>query len=160
VIYIQKWFCLSCNLSTVTIDNLVAYPDEPWDWDCVSDNSNITMRDIIAHPEKPWNWDRISGNPNITMNDLLAHPEKAWNWGLLSANPNLTVEWIKSFPDKPWDWERMSLNYFSCDDRLIQAVINKLRKFRDRHRRKIQTEMLHLHPALIPSDIIHSIIKY
>ena len=43
---------------------LEKYPDKPWDFERISNNSNITIEIIEKYPNKPWNWCYISRNPN------------------------------------------------------------------------------------------------
>ena len=40
--------------------------DEPWDYNCLSYNSNITWKIVQTNLDKPWNYSFLSENSNIT----------------------------------------------------------------------------------------------
>lgn len=92
--------------------------DKPWDWYCLSQNSNITFDIVLKNPDKPWDWHRLSGNPNITFDIVLKNPDKPWDWTWLSGNPNITFDIILQNPDKPWDWHWLSGNKMSLQKNL------------------------------------------
>ena len=50
---------------------LSKYPDKPWDWEAISQNSNLTLKDVLDNPDKPWDWYWISVNKNITIESLM-----------------------------------------------------------------------------------------
>jgi hypothetical protein len=65
----------------------------------VSKNSGITIRDIEAHPEIPWDLAGIWHNPNVTAKDVISRPE-FWRFDSLSDNlfshcPSLQRKMIK-----------------------------------------------------------------
>ena len=71
---------------TVTFDIVLAHPNKPWDWYCLSINPNITFDNVLAYPEKPWDWYNLSYNPNITWEIVQANPDKPWNWDWLYSS--------------------------------------------------------------------------
>jgi hypothetical protein len=74
---------------------------------------NITVKDVLANPDKPWNYSRLSQNPNITMEIVLAHPEIPWDYKELSLNTSITLEDVLANPQKPWAYDHLSQNTFS-----------------------------------------------
>ena len=79
----------------------------PWDWDNLSEHPNLTMDHVLAYPEQPWSWDNLSKHPNITMAHVLACPE-LWNWNCLSCNPSITFDDVFAHPELPWNWGNIS----------------------------------------------------
>lgn len=45
-----------------TFDDVIQYPDIPWDWKALSKNPNITFDNVIQHLDIPWNWKWLSLN--------------------------------------------------------------------------------------------------
>jgi hypothetical protein len=103
------------------LDLINFFPNKPWNWYCISRNSNITWDIIRNNPDKPWDWNGLSENINITWDIINDNPDKpslagrSWNWEGISENINITWDIIIDNPDKPWDWNGISLNEFNYD---------------------------------------------
>jgi hypothetical protein len=98
------------------------YPDKPWNWQWMSENTNITMEMIDKYSDKPWNWVSISRNPNLTMEFIEKYPDKPWDWYNISVNSNITIEMINKYPDKPWVWTEIL-----CNPNITMDFIEKYR---------------------------------
>ena len=61
-------------------------PNNSWDWNGISDNSNITMEFINEYQYEDWDWYVISMHPNITIEDILNNPKNPWCWSAISMN--------------------------------------------------------------------------
>lgn len=99
-------------MSNELIKLLNAFPIEKYPWSVadLSSNPNITLEYVLAHPNERWDWDNLSVNPGITLKNIDDHPELNWNIGGLSKNPNITIEYVKNNLDKDWHWRVLSQN--------------------------------------------------
>lgn len=79
----------------LTLDIVLKYPNEEWNWEIISNHPNITFEMIKLYPDLPWKWNYISVNPNINLDIVLANPEERWNHGKLLSNPNISWEQIQ-----------------------------------------------------------------
>lgn len=43
-----------------------------------ADRSDYILQQILAHPDLPWDWENVSRNPNITMTMTQQHPDLPW----------------------------------------------------------------------------------
>jgi hypothetical protein len=129
------WDFVSMNES-ITIDDIINYPDLPWKPWYISSNPNVTIEfifrwlkdnsisslnwnslsetipvsDIFANPNLPWQMDFLSINETITLEDVLCHPEIKWDWNRISENKGITIKDIENNPDLPWNWYYISKN--------------------------------------------------
>jgi hypothetical protein len=94
------------NISAKANINFTKYPDFPWDWSALSVNPNLTIKDIIStkNSTELFEWIDVSRHKNITMIDIENNPTLPWDWSSVSCNPN-----IRNL-DKPWDWQWLSMN--------------------------------------------------
>ena len=58
------------------MDIVEKYPDKPWNWKWLSENSNFTLEIIQKNIGKPWNWYWLSKNPNISIKFIERHIDK------------------------------------------------------------------------------------
>ena len=58
------------NNPSITSDNVLTHPDEPWEWGVLSCNPSITFDVVLAYPDKPWYWDSLSANKSSYYNRL------------------------------------------------------------------------------------------
>jgi len=104
------WDLLSYN-PNITIDVILAFPVDYWEWPDLSSYANITLSIVKAHPELPWKWKSLSYNNHITTKEISENLYTApWNWYILSRNPNVTLDIIKNNPGLPWDADGLSRN--------------------------------------------------
>jgi hypothetical protein len=95
------------------MEDVLANPNKPWDYEMLSRNQNITLKDILANRQIPWNYKALSWkNPNITMEIVLAYPEIPWDYKVLSLNTSITLDDVLANPDKPWAYDHLSYNRF------------------------------------------------
>lgn len=115
------------------------YPENPWEWACISYNPNITLDYMKLH-EDNINWEWAVINPNIKLEDLsgkllddylisqnptlVIEKEKQLqssllnrldkltddDWYNLSSNPNISLDFIRKNLDKPWNWDKLLYN--------------------------------------------------
>ncbi len=105
----QYWYNMS---KYVTMEQLYKFPDKPWNWKGISNNTCLTMNVILDHLDKSWDWTKISRYSNIPMDIVQLHSDKPWCYKSMSVNQNLTINFILNNQDKPWDYAHMSENNF------------------------------------------------
>jgi hypothetical protein len=108
-----NWNSLSQN-SSITISNVLDFPNAPWNYSELSDNPSILFDDVARHPNKPWCWDRISKR-RIMFQTVKDHIDRPWNFKNLSTNCKLTMKDILDHREKQWCWEALSIRV-STDD--------------------------------------------
>jgi len=67
------WFCAGPNIS---IDIILANPNEEWDWITLSDNPVMTREIILTHRHLPWDWNEIMHHNKWDWNILLEYQEE------------------------------------------------------------------------------------
>jgi hypothetical protein len=92
----------------ITMEDVQANPDYPWDIIGLSKNPNLTIDYIVRNYDKYWDWFGVVCNPNIMLEDILTHinlPLRqlylTWNslTSIISAyNPNITMKFIDQNP--------------------------------------------------------------
>lgn len=98
---------------TVLLHDLLKVKDKPLDWDRVSASKGITLDNVDAHPELPWNYVGLSKNPNLTLEYVLDRPNVDWNYYNLSLNPSVVTNYqsvVVDHPELPWDYLALSRN--------------------------------------------------
>jgi hypothetical protein len=68
----------------------------------MSGNMSITIKDVLNYPNLAWDITELSANPSITMEDVLRYPEMKWGMKELSYNPSITLNNIFSNPSLKW----------------------------------------------------------
>ena len=108
---------------------------------------------IEKYPDNPWNWQWISSNSNITLEIIEKYPDKPWNWKSISSNPNLTLDMIEKYPDKPWDWFRISLNKFGWTIDNVITYYNKRKEYTIQLTQHYKEELISV--SWHPNRVIH-----
>lgn len=123
-----NWRDLSSNPS-IGWDDIVRYPELPWDWRKLTSNPSISYSIIKQNKNKHYNWSKenilskedvfwddildlinfedefgdysrlVSTNPNITWDIVQKNNWFKWDWDELSSHPNITWDIIKENPD-------------------------------------------------------------
>jgi hypothetical protein len=94
-----KWLSSNPEIPTQFIrDNM----DKPWDFVCLSTNSNVTIKLIADFPNAGWDYWNLGLNPNITWDYVLENIDRKWEFSCLSENPTITIEVIKNHPKYDW----------------------------------------------------------
>ena len=89
-------------------------------WSGLSHLASLTMRDVLDYPDKPWDWSELSMNKNITMRDVLDHPDKPWSVNDLAANPYV----IRPMTDEIVDYVRKRYAAFVISSAAYEAWTN------------------------------------
>ena len=76
--------------------DVLAYPDKPWDWECLSANPGITMKDVLAYPDKPWDWWYLSTNKFLYHPTLQSRAIKRLNIIRTKRRANIKMKILKS----------------------------------------------------------------
>ena len=86
----------------LTIDTILkTHTILTYNWTYLIQHPKITIEDIIAHPELPWDYQYIGHNPNFRFEHISQFPDiQKYVWTTLSRNA--TYEQIVNHPDKPW----------------------------------------------------------
>lgn len=93
------WEMLSHEATGISIDDIMANTDQPWEWEGISYRNTLNMHHILAHPNLDWDWVGISQEANITMDDVLEYPGFNWDYDALILNKAITVRDIVTHPD-------------------------------------------------------------
>jgi hypothetical protein len=97
----------------LTIAQVEAHIDKPWNWEHLSKNPNITLMDITSTPNHPWYIQYVLSNPTVTLNDLpalqplidIAEFTEFDIYSNFSTNPSIPIEYaIATINIFPWDW--------------------------------------------------------
>ena len=98
------------------------YPDKPWDWEWIIENTDIELEkyipfNLIEKYRNRLNYYKLSEYQDITEEFILKYPYQDWNIGYLIRNKkitdfkslskfiNINREIINNYQNKPWDWE-------------------------------------------------------
>jgi hypothetical protein len=68
------------------------YPNYPWDYKLLSQNTDLPWSFILANLDKPWDYYWLSFNKHITYEIVLAHEELPWDYNHLVSNRNFTTD--------------------------------------------------------------------
>jgi hypothetical protein len=102
----DAYYVYSLNKS-LPIEYVIANPQLPWNWDCISCHPDLTV-DVIdtintSRAHIPWSAVNLSfKNRSLTVDFVRRHIDWEWNWNYLSMNPSFTLDNIKNNPDIPW----------------------------------------------------------
>lgn len=94
-------------------------------WNSLSHDSGIRLQDIIDYPQLPWNWALIMVNPNIFIRDIKNYPKLPWDLRLMGLNPNVTVQDIKDNPGLPWKFSHIAYNLFEKHPVIAKKWVDK-----------------------------------
>lgn len=100
----------------ISEENLIKYPELPWNYYLFSYNPNITWEIILMFPEgingNPWDKYFILFNKNITFEIIRDNPEgHPWDYSLVSRNSRIvTIQTVLDNPDFPWDFRTLYFN--------------------------------------------------
>jgi len=67
-------------------------------WHAISNNKNITIYDVLAHPNRPWNWDILS--KKIPIDDIIKN--KHLPWKVIMIKKEIDIHYIKEHSDLQW----------------------------------------------------------
>jgi hypothetical protein len=106
----------------ITIETILKYEDQPWDWYHLAYYAHVTIDDVLRCP-KLQIWSNLSYNNNITIEQIFEHPTYEWNWKHIFANRKFTLEFIEKY-EMYMQWDALSKNYHLTTD-IIYKYINK-----------------------------------
>jgi hypothetical protein len=95
----------------LTWDIIEQYPDKPWNWDRISQNTNIKWSDIknnLNNHFHKWNWEYLSNRIDLDLEYVIDDMDNPWDWHQISSNKILTWDLVNKNLDKPWNWYYIS----------------------------------------------------
>ena len=104
----------------ITMQFVVDYPEEYWDFTKLSSHPNIQIKDIIQYPNFAWDFNQVSLNSNITWQDVQENSHFNWNYSNLSKNKNITFQTIHENNQIQWNWDHVSMNTNIHWDHVVQ----------------------------------------
>lgn len=125
--YPDLYDCPECLSRLAPLEYIIDHPDEPWDFEVVSNRPNLTIdfirqfknklnwyeltmkfnfQDIIKNMDLPWNITSLSSNRSVTPDDIIDNPQIEWNFALLSEN--IDVNFIYANIHLDWDYKVLS----------------------------------------------------
>lgn len=97
-----SWRGLSWS-NLVSMDLVLRFPKNKWNWDLLSENSSISVDAIITHASSfPWTWSRVSGRPDLKWDHVAENLHLPWAWPEISKHPCVTLEVVRRHPHLPW----------------------------------------------------------
>lgn len=92
----------------LTLETLLEFPMEDWDWSSVLFHPKCTLDWILAFKNKPWPWRDVHVTDNFSVFWILHIHDKPLDWTSLSRIENIHSIAVE-YPDKPWDWRSLSV---------------------------------------------------
>lgn len=71
----------------ITMAQVNANAQFPWDYVWLGMNEGITMQDVARHPDRPWSFKTLSHNPNLDFCFVVNHIFRGWNYDEFVSNP-------------------------------------------------------------------------
>lgn len=110
---------------------ILQYPDENWDWTCLTEsNIAVSLPFIAKHMDLPWDLDGLISQfpPEEVLPIVLKYPEKEWHWTWISSWPlsntdillldnklnfivlslHADLNFIVAHPQYQWSWSNIS----------------------------------------------------
>lgn len=127
-----KWDWPILSSFIIHINDILANPQLPWDYGCVSSNRYLTFKHVLDNKDLNWDWKMISYHAKMSMrdildnryekyyvkglsynrslhiDDILAHPEFKWDMHYVSYNKSITIDHILKNLDLSWSWSQLS----------------------------------------------------
>jgi hypothetical protein len=92
----------------LTLETLLEFPMEDWDWSSIMFHRNFRYEWIKAFIDKPWPWHDLHLLPGFKVDWVYEMRTKPLDWYSLSRVVDIHSVVIK-VPDKPWDWRLLSM---------------------------------------------------
>jgi hypothetical protein len=139
----KQWRSLISLNPNITINDVLMYPDEAWDYTWLTYCSAITLDEVVRFAKnKPWDWSRFTSRYAKTFDILLKYPTVPWDWSAvtlsketfddiikhadlvkcwrsISKHRGLKLDYVIANPLNSWDWEMISVNPNSTLDIIL-----------------------------------------
>lgn len=73
-----------------------------------SDHDDLTLETLLEFPMEDWDWSSVLFHSRCTLKWILEFVNKSWPWHDLHLNDHFQVTWIHHLYDKPLDWHSLS----------------------------------------------------
>jgi len=92
----------------LTLEVLKAYPNAPWDWDCIQDVPRMNLEWLQAFPDANWDWSNLEWSKNFDVSWMVAFKHKDWDWSHMHMSEKFDFSWVFLVPDVTWNWDKLS----------------------------------------------------
>jgi len=121
-----NWDYHSINLVSkyFDFDCIKIFPQKPYMvWQILSSREDIaTIENILSYPDLPWDWKQLS-KPKYFQYEILENlPNKDWDWKELSKSKKVPINFVTSNTDKDWDGDEISKNADMLNNKSIKIV--------------------------------------
>lgn len=103
------WFYFS-ESKFITLEDILANLDLPWDWYHVSQNPNVNFQHYLDHPELPWDILGLSRNKNLRLEDVISNPDLNWDWTAIVSQKWVNIDVVIANPSLSWSYFYLPMN--------------------------------------------------